>query len=837
MAMLAGCSDERLISNEPVVPGSEVRFTLGLEHGSRTYYAYPENAGGIGVDNTTSQTWALFWTNGDRVNIFSPDLASPSSPYRITVPEDQSQGYNYATGITSINANGIQWGDTQPSEETPVRFYSVFPQNYKVSFGELGQTVENSMEKTGETGTPVRANLHIRRNQIVMFTKIDTHEDARIGMPIDRASNTDVNACQNNPDAIMYAQTRQTAGGDVKLQYKPLSTVLHIKVADITGGSRGDSATVYGFRIEAPSGVQLAGDFTATFNADCETDPEIAGNRQTGDNVIEVSTLNDISGHYLTVTTGDERAVEFNVFIVPQENLNVDGWTLTCRTDYGDFTTTLSSGTGQGASGALKPGQIHNMPLAAIDVKNGNYDLTPEKWMEDIPDNVYVTELTIPGAWYATTAAYQGSGVTVDSLYKAGVRAFSLETRSSGMAWNDNPGTPAQVVVSGTQSNQSAGSGCYGGTAISTVITSILNQVKSTPNEFAVLLLSYADGGDNGHRQTDYDFWLGGVQAQIQTAIESVGGEYVFGYSDGKTFGPSTTVGDVRGKLIIKVNMDERFKGTTLPTTGFPVVLAYTSYKWVKGGGEEDLPVDQRNLPLMSHGRWISEWNASTDFTNLSGADWSWTNISNTLSAHQDGLHFAYTNANRTFHLEDTDTVTTNPQIPTSVERQKSISTLVNTSQTIYQSGAHNVWFQIGAGGTLATDTTSATLTRGAEHVAVHFNQFFYNLIRAKIDRNSPSPLGIVLCNYISRNVAATTTTTGWLGNVTVNGTAVGGDYENEFNGTKLIEQILLMNNLFYLQRDPNWSPDTGSGEAQVQSASPNHASGFKASPGTWSVF
>lgn len=867
MTLLASCSDDPLVKPIPVVPGSQVSFSVITENNnSRTYYAYPENAGGIGSGVTDDKTtsWKLFWTNGDRVNIVSPNLGSSASTYKITVPAASADnpGSNQATDITTIDAHGIQWGDVTPTEEMPVRFYSVFPASYKISFGELGETVTNEMSKSSDAPAQTAtasADLHIRRNQIIMFTAGDTHPDARIGMPIDRASNTNPEACQNNPDAIMYAQTMQTTGGNVQLKYVPLSTVLHVVIEDITGGSnqtgvatgtRQDSAFVYGFRLTAPETVQLAGDFKAVFDINCENEPTITRSPKTGDNEIYITTLDDISGRYMSVTTNDIRKVEFNVFIVPQDNLDINGWTLEIETDYGDYTTTLTSGNENG--GVLKKGQIQYMPLSTIKLSDHPYELQPESWLSEIPDNVYATELTLPGAWYCTTEDYQGSGVTVESLYNAGVRAFSLETRTSRTNTSTTiiPNyTPSSIVVSGTQDQ--AGNYGTGGTAINTVIQSILQQVVNTPQEFSVLVLSYADGGDYAQNDTDHNYWVEGLENEINTALDKTytptsggvaksGKDLVFGYNDGMTLTPQTTVGDLRGKLLIKINMDDRFKAAY--NQNINAVFAQTSYKWVKQVGG----INTNYTPLMSHGYWNS-WSpyvSDAEPGYAQNIEFDWSNIDDMLMSHQDGVHFAYTNANRTYHIDEGSTDTIPPSsvdIATSYERERSIATLVNTSDSIYNVGAHNVWFQIGAGGVRAENSTDKTLPNAGKHIAVHLNQFFYNLINAKINRNCPSPLGLVLCNFITQNVEVTDDTGwrwGYLGQILVGGGTIGGTYENSFDGTKLIKVIMQMNNEFYLQRDPNWVPSSGSGSGtttqSVKSASPNHSSGFSAPSGSW---
>ena len=52
---------------------------------------------------------------------------------------------------------------------------------------------------------------------------------------------------------------------------------------------------------------------------------------------------------------------------------------------------------------------------------------------------------------------------------------------------------------------------------ITNILTALSNSNKTYPDspEYAVLILSYADGGDSGHRDTDHNFFLKGIAATL----------------------------------------------------------------------------------------------------------------------------------------------------------------------------------------------------------------------------------------------------------------------------------------------------------------------------------
>lgn len=69
--------------------------------------------------------------------------------------------------------------------------------------------------------------------------------------------------------------------------------------------------------------------------------------------------------------------------------------------------------------------------------------------MEQLDPNIYVTELSIPGAWMSFNNQYQQA--TYDEQYKAGVRAFSMFAQgklyNSTFGWYNSMSDNATVFV------------------------------------------------------------------------------------------------------------------------------------------------------------------------------------------------------------------------------------------------------------------------------------------------------------------------------------------------------------------------------------------------------
>lgn len=775
-AVLAGCSDDITTNpSEPVKPGSDITFGISLSENpqSRTMYG-----------SETNDAFPVYWVNDEQILVASPQCAAGRTlaTYKVSVDNAES---NTATAVTKVSEAGVQWGETLPAN-----FYSIYPVGYTATAGK----VENKI--TNNTDNAV-AHLNVRDYQRNVFTLNGNKWE---GVPVDRAD-TLVEKCQKYPDALMYAQTKMGARGDVMLQFNPFTVAFNITLDGYelatTFGNTDPGVTIEEIIITAPSEVHLAGNFDATFDATCASAPVVNTevNTLATRNVIHIPTLLNnngvVKGSYLTIKK--DQSLSFNVFAIPTDNTVSADWTITVRTLSGVFTHKLAAATDKSAD--LVPGYVHKLTLPKFRINN-EFNFEVEKWMAQIPRNVYITELSVPGAWYGTQAEYQGR-VTYESLWKAGVRAFGLETRSSVESrWDGNR---THVVVSGTGSNSGALSGhkYIGGTPIVGVIRSLIEQVKAHEDEYAILVLSYADGGDGGHRKEDYTYWLKGIFDEYNALDATTEKPYI--YSDEIT--ANTTIADVKGKLIIKVNVGgglpgrDSLKNIQLGDYGnkLPGLFSFTNMAW--NTTDNTAPISQ-----LYWKEWNNDW-----LKNV-------TDASNT-----EIMYWNYTFANRT----QLDTGT-NTSLPHYKDRKAAITSILANSKNMYASGKHNIWFYVGAGGNQATKTDDDTNASTAKDFAKEMNEWIKDQLVGKINAGDFSPFGMVMCNYIT------------------------GDNATYF-GKDIIDNIIKMNRLFRLNRDesqPEW-PTTGDnnnnndntnggGDTSSQSKS---AGSFSVDTDNWEVF
>lgn len=735
-----GCINEGLEPDTPSAGnGNEVLFGLSFdEPKTRTIY---------GAE--TNNAFPIYWSQGDKVLVGSPQCAVTSAEYEVTPVSGQS----YAEAMNKVSAAGIQWGSSETAD-----FFSVYPSKG----AEWVSLVEGD----------VTAKLNIASEQSANYVLSDN-----------------VYLAADMQNVIMYAQTDDvTNGSTVNLRYKPYSTILEFelnigKILDNQGNetNKYGSAKIMSLTLTAPEDIDITGDFSLKFNGSDAPIIIAAGNNG-----------NSIKMNFTTQPMLDEtnKTLKVKLAMIPISGVEISDWIF--KVEYIDGNSTLATTKTKTLTidEELKPGMVHKIKMPIFPTQAAAWDPGMGEWITTLYDykNIYITELSLPGAWYAgAPTADEGYQATDDfeDLWNAGVRAFAVECRTATSGWTNS--TPSRVVISGTGNNSTGLTGggkyYYGGDRISGVIKSIADQVAGAvtkdvtgtiiDGEFAVLVLSYADGGAGGHRDTDHNFFINGIKAEI--AASNATNIYT---------GPitaNTTVSDVLGKLIIKVNVDDN--------------LAKSSY------------ADDMNA-LISYNPFMQQLPADTivneDGTETSVVDYTkirfskmywktWADTYKTLATYNPtDFLWCFSSANRT--QVNTGTNTT---IPTYAQRQTALRGMMESSKELTATERHNVWFYFNAGGIQAESVTDETNASDARTFAGTMNAWLYELVKLKANggtdtngvygtagayvESDPSPLGIVMFNQCTNST---------------------------YKGPEIIAEIVHMNNKFKLLRKPEIDPD-----------------------------
>ena len=735
--LASSCSD--VMEPDEIVkanPGDEVVFGAALP-ATKTVYG-----------EETSSGFPIYWVNGDKVRVASPQCMSGrnSAEYQVTVA---SNVQNYATSMTKTAETGVQWGDAESAD-----FYSIYP--------------ASASTKLEVSDTDVTTTLHVDATQFASTTDNGTSYYAQ---PAEMGN------------VVMYAKTAGVESGDtVKLRYTPFSTVLEFEInaSNKVVAGKQTEITIQSLTLTAPTGTTIAGDFGFTFPAGENTTPSIEA-ATGGSNAITMHFLDN--NQYKTVLSTTKTTLKAKMCLMPISGVeSISGWTVAVNTSAGTFSKTIKDTDLTGKNTALAPGKVHKIKLPTLNYASQEWIYNTANWITSLPDytNIYLSEISLPGAWYAgSSESYQATN-DIAKLWNAGVRAFAVETRTTSTSWAYTAqDTPNGIALSGSQDNSmlsysagtnSLGTGSsskakvsYNGTSIATIITNIANQVKS--DEYGVLVLSYADGGNSGHRPVDYGAWLqllydayNGLSATVKEKI----------YQGQVT--ANTTVNSVLGKLILKINVDENIAMSgSVSSTNFayannlPALFSYNPFLQQMKGADY-------THPYYSNLSW-SSWGDGTDYRNYDLV----ANLSGITDAANRFI-WVFSSANRTH----TDNPTTTIDIPTYSDRKTALGKMMEFSKKVYERSNHNVWFYFNCGGTQATSSTSKNPSPTA--FASEMNSWLRSTIKAKTDA---SPLGIVMFNQCT------------------------GDNDT-YHGADIIKAIIEMNSKFYLKHAGTTGGATG---------------------------
>lgn len=714
VAIAASCKEE-LNPDKPINanPGDEVVFGAALPGKTKTVYG-----------EETSTGFPIYWVNGDKVRVASPQCMSErnSAEYEVAV---KSATQNYATSMTKTGDAGVQWGDAATAD-----FYSIYPSSASTVLEVSGQSVTTT--------------LHVDATQFASTsTKNNGTSDYFYAQPAEMGN------------VVMYAKKAGvTKGSTVELHYTPFSTVLEFEInaPSTNSGSEQSEITIQSLTLTAPTGTTIAGDFGFNFDG-----PSITPAATGGSNAITMHFLDN--NQYTTVLSTTKRTLKAKMCLMPISG-NLAGWKIEVNTSAGTFSKTLTETDKDGKRTDLIAGQVHKIKLPTLNYASQEWVYSLDSWIPTLPDytNIYLSELSLPGAWYAgSNEAYQATSSITD-LWNAGVRAFAVECRTNSEYKNISTGwipdmhwVPTFVCISGSGRNTGVGSAYTDGTNITTVLDNLRTALTNHKDEYAVLVLSYADGGSGGQRAEDHAYFLEGVANALS------------GYSDIVYSGPitkNTTIGQVKGKVIVKVNVD---KNLTLGNyTAADALISYNPFL---------LQISKDDPTIFKHPYYSDlYWSGWADSYKTCAQVSTLTGIPDAASK----FIWVFSSANRTHTDNPTETI----DIPTYAQRQTALGAMMTFSKRVYELSHHNVWFYFNCGGTQATSSTSDGPS--PTNFASAMNGWLLETINKKTD---PSPLGIVMFNQCT--------------NAT-------------YNGPAIVKAIIEMNSKFYLKHAGTSGGSTG---------------------------
>lgn len=673
LAFLAcSCQDEEQGGAQPT-PGQDVQFGATLEQSaSRTVYG-----------DRDGDAYPIYWENGDEVIVSSPECADNggvgNANYKVNVGNNTTQ--NYATSLDKTGDIGVRWGTNQTGN-----FYSFYP----ASHAELG-----SDYKTMTVTMPAQQDNNIETDEQGTITVV----------------RPDMEAC------FMYAGSTASSGETVNLRYIPLSTAVRFT---LRGPQSGDPVTVNYVRIYAPQGTVIDGSFTLDFsNASTEAGEENAPTvtAVNGRNYVTMNAANPETNQYLTLGPGENAELCAFLLLVKPEPIN-NHWYI--EVGLSDGTSLKKSLLASGDTGnmALVPGKVHDLGELPQLQSGGEWD--PANWMANLQRNVYLSEISLPGSWNSgnidSQPTFQSEGTTIngtdiDAQYKAGIRAFHIDTRWNAERSFDLFGgglqyTPTDLGVATGGASYNPAGGRYmhedNDTFEDVLLHRIIHEDSEHPennrpraDEYMVVICTFAQ---DSYNVTDFNGsldWKGRI-SQICASSDKV--------VDARTLTPNTCVADVLGKVIVVVNTYSKDA-----VTDSKCLFMNMGMNLVE---DEFLGQDYYTTDL--------KWNNATS---------SGLNMYATHAQISNGTG-GYTPSDRGF-------------APTLVQRETHLENILNVSKGNYNNLAnyqHNIWYYLGLGGYYYPEDHAG--------VAQDLNGWINDKVDAMSAGGEYYPLGIVLMNY-----------------------------------------------------------------------------------------
>ena len=701
-AMLSGCADDYLDGNpvsDPVKSGEEIMFGSKLSGDADVIDASETRT--VYGDRTTSGVPVYWEEDGtDQIAIFCNQASQPANhlvDYKIT-PDDTDP--STASTVVKVNAAeaGLQWGDV----DTEHRFYAFYPAS-----AVKGSSEENT---TGQITANIPVTQQVQEWREGTFESKDSQFNGKkvyFGLP-------------NMDYAYMYAYNAVTPSQVnedklINLQFKNLVTVLDITVQ----GPQSGTATITNINVDAIDGEQpiLTGDFTCNIrNASTGTTatctPVGSFNEERGR--ISIPCYDKKTGQFIQL--GPDELLNVKAYIIPQdENNTVKKHTLR---------VTVSMLNGAPCRKTLEtadvaPHKINRVILPKLEVGGTNY------WMSSLDPDIYVSELSIPGSKFSVLTTANGASrvyqnYDIDKQFEDGVRAFIFQTAVDGT--NSHPVNLANNeftydinVVAEDRYNQVM--------SLSDAVKKIASyldkcQEAGKENEFAFLMLTYTTGDQDlgkGHLTwggMEWDrpalsaeqTWIQGLRDKINEIKADPSNRI---YTDEIT--PNTTINDVKGKIILKVNYNSKDMISGY-TGSAPMMFTY----WGSATGPDGYQEANGGMPM--------DWGAPVWYEN--------------------------SNATLRWYYQEVTSVG-NGQEATTQEKKDGIQNLFRKSVDLYKNDtSHKTWFMNDLGGYYSDNVDINGRGTGIQALAYDMNQMGVEELQ---DRTENAGLGLVFMNFADK--------------------------------------------------------------------------------------
>ena len=420
----------------------------------------------------------------------------------------------YSATATKNSEIGIQLSDANTYD-----FYGMYPaQNVKANSG---------------SGHSLSATMPI-------FQTASTTEIMDSENPV---SNLEATADMNS--ALMIAKeagfmpsTQNNA--KVNLQFEPFASMLNVTVNGVEKSNFNYKVLITSIIIEADA--PIAGDFTYNYETGAITFGENPSN------FIRIDTrFKDAAGHQIGVPMGPDSKLNVRAFMIPNPNvksLKVKVVTSAAQT----LTKTLNMAN-------FKKSQIHFAKLPKINASNLQLDY--KIWLSQLDPNIYLSEISMPGSAltfsYKLNKDYQKTQtLDLTKQFENGIRVFQFHVNTVNQTSTyDGGSTSVGIALPDGTPMEKDGGGYW---TIEDAINALYSEMKGLhKDEFCVVAIS--DWIKTNIFEKEKDMRL--LYQRFKAVIDKAGEMGLVAAN----VNPNTTIADVKGKVIVKLQLNSDYPG------------------------------------------------------------------------------------------------------------------------------------------------------------------------------------------------------------------------------------------------------------------------------------
>ena len=541
MVAMSSCQDE-MVENPatPAQTGAEITFgssLTDLEAQTRTIYG----------DEPVDGAYPVYWVKDDEISIYCPEASNGTLVnYRVT---PNTSDATTSSAVTKVNPDeaGLQWGAADVHH-----FYGFYP----------------ASAVTGTEDGKIKGYVPPTQN-------VDSWNPQR-----NKAGGINYYGKTNTDLAYMWAYgtaNRSTMGNeDVSLTFHPWMTVVQIKLP----GPESGELKVSNFNIRAIDGSQtiLTGDFICDMNpveeggkapnyeAVVSSTPQVR-------NTIAISGWNEETQDFIKLTPKDTLIVRAYLLPVDEAIQKTRELQIRVQPLNGAVLTRTLGYSNAGTESSIKPHKVNTVILPRLRSAGTNY------WMSSLDRGIYLSELSIPGSKFSyltptnagSNAAFQGE--PIEQQFLDGVRGFIVQVGANATYNATRTGGVFVPSYDYTYTDATLPIFCGGGDDLSDAITHIANALETAETslnqggrdrnlECAVVMITYAGDdavsadftGDGRYHSISEvggaeHVWMDAIANELKQLGEDAAKRIYTG-----EITANTTLDDVKGKIILKVN-------------------------------------------------------------------------------------------------------------------------------------------------------------------------------------------------------------------------------------------------------------------------------------------